>query len=131
MKSDSSIEEKSYGDCLSSRYRDDALLHRSGPKIMKYILGAVASILMGAGIVWAGSIMTSCNKWKTAWLCRVAERVGGIVLAPGIMAQAYSGSKPLALLSDTLFYGSFFFLLFCFWIERKSTFAQNGLPSRH
>jgi len=97
---------------------------------MKYILAAVASLLMGAGIVWAGSFVTSCNNWKTAWLCRIAERVGGIVLAPGIMAEVYSGSKPLALLSDTLFYAAFFFLIFCFWIQRRSTLAQNGLSSR-
>jgi hypothetical protein len=99
-------------------------------KRMKYILAAVASLLMGAGIVWAGSFMTSCSNWKTAWLCRIAERVGGLVLAPGIMAEVYSGSKPLALLSGTLFYGAFFFLILCFWIQRRSTLAQNGLSSR-
>jgi hypothetical protein len=97
---------------------------------MKYTVAAVASLVMGAGIVWAGSFMTSCNNWKTAWLCRVAERVGGIVLAPGTMAEVYSGSKLLALLSDTLFYGALFFFIFCFWIQRRSTLSQSGLASR-
>jgi hypothetical protein len=96
---------------------------------MKYVLAAVASVLMGAGVVWAGSFMASCSKWRTAWLCRVAERVGGVVLAPGIMTELYSGSKRFALVSNTLFFAVFFFFVFCVWIQRRGTLAQNGLPS--
>jgi hypothetical protein len=99
-------------------------------KRMKYVFVVVASLLMGAGLVWAGSLMASCANRSTTWRCFVAERVGGAVLAPGLMTELYSGSKLLVLLSDTLFYALIFFLISCFWMQRRSRLAQNGLPSR-
>jgi hypothetical protein len=46
--------------------------------------------------------------------------VGGAVLAPGLMTELYSGSKPLVLVSDTLFYAAIFFLISYFWMKRRS-----------
>src|ERR1700693_647674 len=97
---------------------------------MKYVFEVVVSLFMSAGLVWAGSLMASCGNWSTAWLCFVAERIGGVVLAPGLMTELYSGSKLLVLLSDTLFYALIFFLILCFWIQRRSRLAQNGSPTR-
>jgi len=84
----------------------------------RYVLAAFASLLVGSGLVWAGSYIGSCSNWTTSWLCRVAESAGGIVLAPGTMAEAYSGSRLLAFVSDALFYGAFFFV-FYLWVERQ------------
>jgi hypothetical protein len=97
---------------------------------MKYVFVVVASLFMSAGLVWASSLMASCGNWNTGWLCRVAERVGGTLLAPGIMTELYSGSKLFVLMSNTLFYAGIFFLILCFWIRRRSKIVQNGLPSR-
>jgi hypothetical protein len=95
---------------------------------MKYILAAVACLSMGAAIVWTGSLMASCGNWRTVWLCSISERLGGVVLAPGIMAEQYSGSKLLALASDTLFYAAMFFLIFCFRGQRRNKPAPNPAP---
>jgi hypothetical protein len=85
---------------------------------------------MSAGLVWAGSLLASCGNWSTAWLCRVAERAGGAVLAPGLMTELYSGSKLFVLMSDTLFYAVISFLILYFWIQRRSKIVQNGSPPR-
>ncbi len=74
--------------------------------------------------------MASCGNWSNAWACRVAERVGGAVLAPGLMTELYSGSRLLVLMSDTLFYAVIFFLILSFWMQRKSKIVQNGSPPR-
>ena len=87
---------------------------------MKYVFAGVACLLMSVGLVWAGSLMASCGNWSNAWVCRVAERVGRTVLAPGLMTELYSGSRLLVLISDTLFYAGIFFVIVCLWIQRKS-----------
>jgi hypothetical protein len=97
---------------------------------MKYVFAVVACLLMSVGLVWAGSLMASCGNWSSAWVCRVAERVGGAVLAPGIMTELYSGSKRFVLMSDTIFYAAIFFLIMCFCIQRRSKIVQNGSPPR-
>ncbi len=97
---------------------------------MKYVLAVVSSLFMSAGLVWAGSFLASCGNWSTAWLCRVAERAGGAVLAPGLMTELYSGSKLFVLMSDTLFYAVISFLILYFWIQRRSKIVQNGSPPR-
>ena len=96
---------------------------------MKYVFAVVACLLMSVGLVWAGSLMASCGNWSSAWVCRVAVRVGGAVLAPGLMAELYSGSKLFVLMSDILFYAVIFFLILCFWIQRRGKIVQNGSPS--
>ncbi len=63
--------------------------------------------------------MASCGNWSSAWVCRVAERVGGTVLAPGLMTALYSGSRLFVLISDTLFYAGIFFVIVCLWIQRR------------
>ena len=78
---------------------------------MKYVFAGIACLFMSAGLVWAGSLMASCGNWSNAWLCLVAERVGGTVLAPGLMTDLYIGSKLFVLMSDTLFYAVIFFLI--------------------
>ena len=93
---------------------------------MKYVSIVVVSLLTSVGLVWAASLMASCGNWSAAWLCRVAERVGGAVLAPGLMTELYSGSKPFVLMSDTLFYTGIVFLILYFWILRRGKIAQNG-----
>lgn len=97
---------------------------------MKYVSGAVISLLAGLGLVWAGSLMASCGNWSAAWLCRVAERVGGAILAPGLMTELYSASKPLVLMSDALIYAAIIFLILCFWMPRMGKTVQNGSPGR-
>src|ERR1035437_1904300 len=97
---------------------------------MKYVLAVVSSLFMSASLVWAGSLLASCGNWSTAWLCRVAVRVGGAVLAPGIMTELYSGSKLFVLMSDTLFYALISFLILYFCIQRRSKIVQNGSPPR-
>jgi hypothetical protein len=87
---------------------------------MKYIFELIACLFISAGLVWAGSLMASCGNWSNTWLCRVAERVGGVVLAPGLMTGLYSGSRLFVLLSDTLFYAGIFFVIVCFWMQRRS-----------
>jgi hypothetical protein len=87
---------------------------------MKYVFAGIACLLMSVGLVWAGSLMASCGTWSSAWVCRVAERVGGAVLAPGLMTELYSGSRPLVLISDTLFYAGIFLVIVCLWIQRSS-----------
>jgi len=87
---------------------------------IKYVFAVIACLLMSVGLVWAGSLMASCGNRSTAKLCRVAERVGGAVLAPGLMTGLYSGSKLFVLVSDTLFYAVIFFLILYFWIQRRS-----------
>ena len=67
---------------------------------MKYVFAGVACLLMSVGLVWASSLMASCGNWSNAWVCRVAERVGGTVLAPGLMTDLYSGSRLFVLISD-------------------------------
>ena len=86
--------------------------------IRKYVLAGITCLLISAGLVWAGSWMARCGNLSDAWLCRVAERVGGAVLAPGLMTELYSGSKPFVLVSDTLFYAVIFFLISYFWMQR-------------
>ena len=98
-------------------------------KRMKYAFVVVASLFASVGLVWAASLMVSCGNWSTVWLCRVSERVGGAVLAPGIMAGLYSGSKLFALLSDTLFYTVILSLIFCLSMERRSKLDQDDSPS--
>lgn len=88
--------------------------------IRKYVLAGITCLLISAGLVWAGSWMARCGNLSDAWLCRVAERVGGAVLAPGLMTELYSGSKPFVLVSDTLFYAVIFFLISYFWMQRGS-----------
>jgi len=97
---------------------------------MKYVFTVVVSLLMSVGLVWAGSLMASCGGWSATWLCRVAERMGGAVLAPGLMTELYSGSKLFVQTSDTLFYAVIFFLILYFWIQRRGKIVQNGSPSR-
>ncbi len=87
---------------------------------MKYAFAFIACLLMSVGLVWAGSLMASCGNWSSAWVCRIAERVGGTVLAPGLMTELYSGSRPFVLMSDTLFYAVIFFVIVCLWIQRRS-----------
>ena len=93
---------------------------------MKYLIPAVASLFMSCGLVWAASSMASCGNWITPWLCGVAERVGGTVLAPGLMTELYSGSKFFMLMVDALFYAGIFFLILCLWIQRRRKIVQNG-----
>jgi hypothetical protein len=88
--------------------------------IKKYVLAGITCLLISAGLVWAGSWMARCGNWSDAWLCRVAERVGRTVLAPGLLTELYSGSKALVLVSDTLFYAVIFFFIFYFWMQRGS-----------
>ena len=87
---------------------------------MKYVFAGVACLLMSVGLVWASSLMASCGNWSNAWVCRVAERVGDTVLAPGLMTDLYSGSRLFVLISDTLFYAGIFFVIVCLWIQRRS-----------
>ena len=87
---------------------------------MKYVFAGIACLLMSVGLVWAGSLMASCGNWSNAWVCRVAERAGGAMLAPGLMTELYSGSRLFVLISDTLFYAVTFFVIVCLWIQRKS-----------
>ncbi len=87
---------------------------------MKYVFASVACLLMSVGLVWASSLMASCGNRSNAWVCRVAERVGGTVLAPGLMTDLYSGSRLFVLISDTLFYAGIFFVIVCLWIQRRS-----------
>jgi hypothetical protein len=89
-------------------------------ELMKYIFELIACLLMSVGLVWAASWMASCGKWSNAWLCRVAESVGGAVLAPGLMTELYSGSRLFVLMSDTLFYAGIFFVIVCLWAQRRS-----------
>ena len=96
---------------------------------MKYVFAGIACLLMSVGLVWASSLMASCGNWSNAWVCRVAERVGGAVLAPGLMTELYSGSKFFVLMSDALFYAGIFFLILCLWIQRRRKIVQNGSPS--
>lgn len=96
---------------------------------MKYTFAVIASLFMSSVLVWAGSSMSSCGNWSTGWLCRIAERAGGAVLAPGLMTELYSVSKLFVFVSDTLFYAVILFLIFCFWMARRSGLAQNGSPS--
>ncbi len=98
---------------------------------MKYVSAVVVSLLTSVGLVWAGSLMASCGNWGTAWQCHVAERVGGALLAPGLMTELYGGSKLFVLMSDTLFYAVIFFLILYFWILREDKIVQNGGPRRH
>jgi hypothetical protein len=86
---------------------------------MKYVFAIIACLLMSVSLVWAGSLMASCGNWSSAWVCRVAERVGGTVLAPGLMTELYSGSRLFVLISDTLFYAGIFFVIVCLWIQRR------------
>jgi hypothetical protein len=85
---------------------------------MKYVIAAVASPFMSSGLVLAASSMASCGNWSTPWLCRVAERVSGAVLAPGLTTELYGDSKFFVLMSDALFYAGVFFLILCLWIQR-------------
>ena len=95
---------------------------------MKYVFAVIACLLMSVGLVWAGSLTASCGNWTNAWLCRVAERVGGAVLAPGLMTELYSGSRLFVLMSDTLFYAGIFFVIVCLWRQRGSKIAK--VPER-
>ena len=97
-------------------------------KVMNYVSAVVVSLLMSVGLVWAGSVMASCGNWTTAWLCQIAERVGGVVLAPGLMTELYSGSKLFALMSDTLLYTGAIFLILYYWVLRRGKTVQNGTP---
>ena len=87
---------------------------------MKYVFAVIACLFMSIGLVWAGSLMASCGNWSRAGVCRVAERVGGAVLAPGLMTALYSGSRLFVLMSDILFYAGIFFVIVCLWIQRRS-----------
>ena len=95
---------------------------------MKYVLAMIVALFTSTGLVWAGSFMASCSVWSMSWLCRTAERVGDAMLAPGIMAELYSGSKLLLLVSDTLFYALIVFLILCFWLQRRRRIAEKALP---
>lgn len=98
---------------------------------MKYMLAVVGSLFASTALVWAGSLVASCGNWSTTWLCRVGERVGGAMLAPGIMTQLYSGSKIVAYASDTLFYATIFSLISCFCIQRRRRLDRHGSPCGH
>lgn len=98
-------------------------------KHMKYVLAAITSLFVGASLVWSGSWMASCGHWSTAWLCRVAARVGGAVLAPGILTEMYGGSKLIVLMSDTLFYAIIFFVLLCLSIQQRNRSARDDSSS--
>ena len=87
---------------------------------IKYVFVVIDCLLMSVGLVCVGSLMASCGNWSNAWVCRVAERVGGTVLAPGLMTDLYSGSRLFVLISDTLFYAGIFFVIVCLWIQRRS-----------
>ena len=65
-------------------------------------------------------MMASCGKWSSAWVCRVAERAGGAILAPGLMTELYSGSRLVVLISDALFYAGIFVVIVCLWMQRRS-----------
>ena len=53
-------------------------------------------------------------------MCRVAERAGGAILAPGLMTELYSGSRLVVLISDALFYAGIFVVIVCLWMQRRS-----------
>ena len=91
---------------------------------MKYVFAVVVSLFVGIGLVWAGSLMAYCGGWSGTALCHIAERIGGAILAPGLMTELYSRSKLLVLLSDTLFYAVIFFLILYFWLLRRSKIVR-------
>ena len=90
----------------------------------------IACMLMSVGLVGASSLMVSFGNSSDTWVCRIAERLGGAVLAPGVMTELYSGSRVLVLISDTLFYAVIFFLISYCWMERRKKIVKNGPPRK-